>query len=226
MRAVTSLERRRHPDTTCATRRIVESPARSAERGVVQIERIDVDGEHRDAALFALRNRPVALQQFLQIGQREQPGQPVVADRHRGRLVRAAQGIARELGVDAQPLARIAMMAGEVRDTALGIEQRQNRHLVPKQRAVLAVISQQHAAGLPAVHRLAQPVPAVLLAIVPLQQPQIAADEFSSGIAGQRFETGIGVDDRAFGILRIDEHHSFGRSLDQAAIQVQRQCPS
>ncbi len=27
MRAVTSLERRKHPDTTCATRRMVESPA-------------------------------------------------------------------------------------------------------------------------------------------------------------------------------------------------------
>jgi hypothetical protein len=27
MRAVTSLERRKHPDTQCATRRMVESPA-------------------------------------------------------------------------------------------------------------------------------------------------------------------------------------------------------
>ena len=62
MRAVTSLERRRHPDTQCDTRRIAESPARAAESRVVDVERIDIDGEHGDAALLALRDRPVALQ--------------------------------------------------------------------------------------------------------------------------------------------------------------------
>ena len=39
---------------------------------VVKIQGVDVDGEHRDAALFAMRHRPVALQQFFEIRQRVQ----------------------------------------------------------------------------------------------------------------------------------------------------------
>ncbi len=48
--------------------------------------------------------------QFLQVGQREQARQPVVADGHRGGLMRAAQRIAGQLWIDAQPVAGIAMV--------------------------------------------------------------------------------------------------------------------
>ena len=92
---------------------------RAAEGRVVEVECVDVDREHRDAALFPLRDRPIALQQFLQIGQREQTGQAIVANRHRRRLMRPAQRVPRELGVDAQALARVPMMAGEVSDASL-----------------------------------------------------------------------------------------------------------
>ena len=54
---------------------------RAAEGRVVEIQGVDVDREHRDAALFALRDRPIALQQFLEIRQREQPRQAIVAHR-------------------------------------------------------------------------------------------------------------------------------------------------
>ena len=60
-----------------ADRRVARRPA---EGRVVQIERVDVDGEHRDAAVLALRDCPVALQQLLQVRQREQSGQAVVAN--------------------------------------------------------------------------------------------------------------------------------------------------
>src|ERR1700733_5377249 len=69
---------------------------------VVEVECVDVDREHGDAALFPLRDRPIALQQFLQIGQREQPRQTIVAYRDPRRLMRPAQRIPGELGVDAQ----------------------------------------------------------------------------------------------------------------------------
>ncbi len=61
------------------------------EGGVVKIQSIDVDRKHRDAALFAMRDRPIALQQFLEIRQRVKTRQTVVAHRDGGRLVSAAQ---------------------------------------------------------------------------------------------------------------------------------------
>src|SRR5208283_428596 len=83
MRAVTSLDRRKQPDTQWATRRIVD---RAPECGVVQIQGVDIDGEHRDAAVFPLRDGPVALQQLLQVWQRVQSCQAIVANRNAGRL--------------------------------------------------------------------------------------------------------------------------------------------
>ncbi len=67
----------------------VAGPA--AKSRVVEIQGVDVDGEHRDTAFFPLRDRPIAFQQLLQIGQGEQSRQAIVADGHAGRLVRAAQ---------------------------------------------------------------------------------------------------------------------------------------
>ena len=86
-------------------------PGRAAKGRVIKIQGVDIDGKYRNAALLPLRNRPIALQQLFEIGQGEKPGEAVVADRHGGRLVRPAQRIARELGVDVQPLARVPMMA-------------------------------------------------------------------------------------------------------------------
>jgi len=52
-----------------------DTPNRGVARGapegrVVQIQCVDIDGEHGDAARLALRDRPVALQQLLEIRQR------------------------------------------------------------------------------------------------------------------------------------------------------------
>src|SRR6202023_774098 len=110
--------------------------------------------------------------------QGEQARQAVVADRHSGRLMRAAQGVPGQLGVDAQTLARVSMMTHEVSDASALIEQRRDRHLVPKYAPVLAIVAQQHTAGFPLRKRLAQSMPAVLLAIVRLQEAQVAADQF------------------------------------------------
>src|ERR1700679_4359005 len=104
------------------------------------------------------------------------------------------------------------MMARELSDATVRIEQRQNRHLVPEYRAVLAVVAQQHAAGLSLPERLAQSMPPVLVAVLSLQHAQVTAKQFRRRVAGQGFEAGVGVDDRALGVLRVHEHHSPGRS--------------
>src|ERR1700683_4498340 len=88
---------------------------RAAEGGVVEIERIDINGEQGDAAMFALCDGPVALQQLLQVRQREQSRQTVIANRDARGLMRAAQRIASELRVDPQPVARVAMMSCKMR---------------------------------------------------------------------------------------------------------------
>ena len=157
----------RHDVGHAAYRGIAGSTAKGR---VVKVQGVDVDRKYRNAALFALRHRPIALQQFFEIGQGEKPGEAIVTDRHGGGLVRPAQRIPRKLGVDVQPFARVSMMADIVGDAALVVEQRQNRHLVPKYPAVFAVVSQQHPAGLAQLERLAQAVPAVLFAIIRLQE--------------------------------------------------------
>ena len=63
-------------------------------------------------------------------------------------------------------------------------------------------------------------MPPILFAVVPLQQSQIAAQQFRGRIAGQGFETGIGVDHRALRILCVHEHDALGRALDQAPIHI------
>ena len=70
----------------------------------------------------------------------------------------------------------------------------------------------------------------VLLAIIRLQEAQIAAEQLRRRIAGQSLETAIGVNHRVLRILRIDQRNSFGRTLDQAPIQIcvkaAHDCPS
>ncbi len=112
------------------------------------------------------------------------------------------------------------MMSREVSDAAVPVEQRRNRHLVPKHRAVLAIVSQQHAARLPLRQRLAQSVAPILFAIVALQEPEVAADKLRRGITRQGLESGIDVEHRLLGILGIHERNSVGRALDQAPIDT------
>ena len=57
----------RHAMGHASNRRIA---GRAPECRVVQIQGVDIDGEHRDAAVFPLRDGPVALQQLLQVRQR------------------------------------------------------------------------------------------------------------------------------------------------------------
>src|ERR1700683_762690 len=95
---------------------------RAAESRVVQIERIDINGEQGDAAMFALRDGPVALQPLLHVGQREQHRQTVIANGNARGLMRAAQRVASQLRVDPQPVARVAMMPCEMRYPALAVE--------------------------------------------------------------------------------------------------------
>ncbi len=185
---------------------------------VVKIQRVDVDRKHGNTALFAMRHRPVAFQQFLEVRQGIKSGQPIVAHRQGGRLVSAAQRVSRHLGVDAQALSGITVMSREVRDASLGVAYRHHDHFIPEQGAVLAVIAQQHPAGVAAAQCLAEAMAAVLVAIVGLQQAEIASDEFRSRIAGQRLEGGVNINHRLLRILRIDERYPFRRGLDQATV--------
>ena len=62
--------------------------------------------------LLAMRDRPIALQQFFEIRQRVQTRQAVVADRDGRRLMRAAQASpCASFRIDAQALAGVAVMA-------------------------------------------------------------------------------------------------------------------
>src|SRR5450631_3296345 len=187
---------------------------------VVQIQRIDVDGEHRNAAALALRYRPISFQQLLEIRQREQARQAVVAHRNRRRLLGAVHRIPRELGIDAQPLARVAMVSRKMRDSALRIAQRHYRHLVPEDRPILPVIAQQDAARFAFGECVAKPVSSVLFAVVGLQQSEVLADEIGARIAGQRLEAGIHVHDRMLRTLRVHEHNSLGGAFEQAPIEI------
>jgi hypothetical protein len=60
--------------------------------------------------------------------------------------------------------------------------------------AVLAVVAQQYAAGLPAAHGLAQLRTPFLVAIAALQAAQILAHQLIAAIAGEALEGGIGID--------------------------------
>src|SRR5258708_5409572 len=122
------------------------------------------------------------------------------------------------------------MMTREVSDASLLVKQRRNRHLVPKHPAVLAIVAQQHPAGPPPPKRLAQSMPAVLLTIVPLQEAQIADEQFGRGVARQGFESGIDVNHRTLRIQRVNERDPVGRALDQApvdtCVKARHDCPS
>src|SRR5258706_13873787 len=132
--------------------------------------------------------------------------------------MRAAQRIPGKLGVDAQTLARVSMMTHEVSDAAVLVEQRRDRHLVPKYAPVLAIVSQQHTARLPLRERLAQSIPAVLLTFANRQEAQVAADQLRRREARQGLESGIDVKHRALRILGVHERDPVGRGFDQAPI--------
>src|SRR5216683_2352293 len=112
------------------------------------------------------------------------------------------------------------MMTRKVSDASVLVEQRRNRHLVPKHPAVLAIVAQQHTARLPLPKRLAQSMPAVLFTIVRLQQAQIAADQLCRRVTRQGFESGIDVNYRTLRIQRVHERDPVGRALDQAPVDT------
>src|SRR5208283_1566867 len=89
-----------------------------------------------------------------------------------------------------------------------------------KERPVLAIIAQQHTAGLAQPQRFTQPLPAILFAVVRLQHTRVSSHELGRAVAGHGLECRIDVDDGVVGVLRIDEHKTLGRGVEYAAKQV------
>ena len=185
---------------------------RPAEGRVVEIQRVDVDGEHRDAAVLALRNRPVPLQQLLQVGQREQSGQAVIANGDPGRLMRTAQRIARQPRIDAQSVARVAMVSrisespGRRRRAAAAASSRSKTTIRPcgnfaAARGTTRPTPWPRAAG--GGHPVHGHRPAAGAGCGPAVRPRLA---------GQGFEAGIDVHDRLIGLAHRPAPHPRGRS--------------
>ena len=80
-----------------------------------------------------------------------------------------AQAVLGDLGIDAQALAGIAVMARIMRNATVRVAQRHYCHFIPKEAAVLAIVAQQHSAGFSAAHGIAQPMAPILLSIIGLQ---------------------------------------------------------
>src|SRR6185437_5567657 len=94
---------------------------------------------------------------------------------------------------------------------------RLDHHLIPKERPVGTVVAQQHARGLAPLHRLPHALPAVLLAIAPLEDAQVLAQQVIDRIAAHGGEGGIGVDDGLVGSHGIADHDALGRAVDDHA---------
>ena len=130
----------------------------------------------------------------------------------------AAQAVLGAFGIDAQALAGITVMTREVRHATVRVTQRHDRHFVPKQAAVFAIVAQQYAAGFSSAQRIAQAVAAILLPVVRLEQAQISSRKFASRIAGQRLEGGVNINHRVILALGIDQHQALRRALNQAPV--------
>ncbi len=178
-----------------------DPPYRGVPRGapegrVVQIQRIDVDREHGDPALFPMRDRPVALHQFLEVRQGVQSRQPIVAPPGRSAGEQRSKSL-RDLGSIACDLPRCGDVP-RIADPALASRTGTDRHFVPKQRSVLAIIAQQHPAGFAAAQGLAQTRRASC------RDPGLATGGdccpiSSARLAGERLEGGVDINDRLLG---------------------------
>ena len=89
----------------------------------------------------------------------------------------------------------VVLHAEEIDRPTLRIEQWRDVELVVEERAVLAVIAQRHLDRLAFHDRFAQSAQALLVAVVPLQEPAIAADNLFLRVAGDLFEASVGVND-------------------------------
>ncbi len=92
-----------------------------------------------------------------------QAGEPILAQP--GRQARCGL-----VGV-LEAIARVAVIADEVSQLPAGLAHGLDDGLVPEQRAIRAVVTDQHPGGLALLERLAHPLASFLVAIVALQHP-------------------------------------------------------
>ena len=102
-------------------------------------------------------------------------------------------------------------------DFAVRITQRLHAEFVPERAAVLAVIAQDRLAHFAGGDRLAQPMPFILLAVLALQNAQVAADQILGKITSQRLKTRIDINDRMVRVLHVDQRDRLRRGIDQIA---------
>src|SRR6202140_1841189 len=105
------------------------------------------------------------------------------------------------------------MKTDDVAHGTVGPAHRLNHHFIPERRAVLAIVAQQHAAGLPARDRLAQLRTAFLFAIQALQTAQVLPHQFTGSVTRQALEGGIGIHQRLVGVARLADHDAVGRRV-------------
>ena len=158
---------------------------------------------------IALREQPVALQKLFEVRPRVQPGEPVLPQ-PRGQSLRQALSVL-------QALAGVAVVADEVSDASRCIAHRLDDCLVPEQRAVRAIVADEHASRFASLDRLAHALTRLLVSVVALEDAQVGAQNRRDRIAAELRERAVGIDHRAVGSLRIANHDALGRPLDDGA---------
>src|SRR5205085_11484109 len=129
--------------------------AGAIENLVVRTELVDVEQQQRDVGLVTLREREIALENVLEIVTRRETREPVLAYPVRQP---ADAGIARTYAGPA-----LAVVTDEVRGLPLAVAQRIDLHVIDEHRAVLALVSHQHAHGLVVSKRFTQRVELLLV---------------------------------------------------------------
>jgi hypothetical protein len=89
--------------------------------------------------------------------------------------------------------------------------------LVPEQRAVRAIVADEHASRFASLDRLAHALTRLLVSVVALEDAQVGAQNRRDRIAAELRERAVGIDHRAVGSLRIANHDALGRPLDDGA---------
>ena len=102
-------------------------------------------------------------------------------------------------------------------DVAFGAAQRLHHHLVPELGAVLAIVTQQHAAGLTLRDGGAQLIAPFLIPIPGLQPSQILTEQLRGAESAHPLEGAVDVDDRLMLGGRFAHDDAFGRGIQHPA---------
>ncbi len=180
-----------------------------AEGVVDQLEIVEVDEQHGGNILVAPCLRDDLFEAHLEQHAVGEPGEFVA--------VRAQF----QFLLEGDALADVVHDPDVVADAAALVRHRREMQFVPERGAVLAVVAQCHHAGLAMADELAQLVDAGLVALLALQEREVAPLDFLEAVAGDGGEGRIGVDQRVIRPAGVGDHDPFVRGFQGAAADAQ-----